>query len=68
MNNATEFFPRALSYVSRVNEAGARGKRFEVSSSGPDYRLALCLERAGLLRFGGCTVKNHVAYYELAPR
>jgi hypothetical protein len=67
MNNATRFYPRALSYVSKVNEASDRGKECLVSCSGPDYRLALDLARAGLVKLEDRGVRNRLAYYHVKP-
>lgn len=66
-NVAREYYPRALQYVSRVNEAAARGKTLTVSCSGKHYALALCLDREQLVRLGERSVRNHVTYYEVHP-
>ena len=62
---AKQYYPRALSYVARINEASARGKPMAVSASGPWYALAQALASEGLVQFGARTVRNHVVYYEL---
>ncbi len=64
---AKTFRPQALSFLSKVNAAAARGAELRISSSGPDYSLALCLCREKLIQLSDRIVRNHIAYYRVLP-